>query len=94
MSDNPEREDLDALLHSPGWLRFKAWAEAEYGPLILARAADEPNEVEALSKLRQARAIKGAMETMLQWPQRQIASIAASAARLEVPTNPSRRGGL
>jgi hypothetical protein len=87
-----EREDLDSLIGSPGWLRFKAWAEAEYGPMILSRAADEPNEAEALSKLRQARAIRGAMEAMLAWPERRLSNMAAAAARTS--TDVSRRGGL
>lgn len=92
MSDS-ERDDLDALLTSPGWLRFKAWAESEYGPAILARAADEPNELEALSKLRQARAIKGAVDVMLTWPQRTIANHARQDAHRAVDAH-SRRGGL
>jgi len=91
MSD--EREDLQALLASPGWQRFTAWAQDEYGPLILTRAADEPNEAEALSKLRQARAIKGAVDVMLAWPARQLANMAQADARHA--TDPlSRRGGL
>ena len=91
MSDS-EREDLDALVTSPGWLRFKAWAAAEYGPLLLARAADEPNELDALNKLRQARAINGAVEVMLAWPTRTLANLQATVAR-HAPSE-SRRGGL
>lgn len=88
-----EREDLQALLASPGWQRFTAWAQQEYGPLILARAADEPNEADALLKLRQARAIKGAVDVMLAWPTRQLQNMAQSDARYA--TDPlSRRGGL
>jgi hypothetical protein len=88
------RDELDALTKNPGWLRFKAWAEAEYGPSILARAADEPNELDALSKLRQARAIRGAMETLLSWPERELARMTQQEARYAVPGNLSRRGGL
>jgi hypothetical protein len=92
MSDS-EREDLQALMSSPGWLRFKAWAKAEYGPLLLARVADEPNDAEAIVKLRQARAVTEAADVMLKWPERTLADHARRAAHGSADPN-SRRGGL
>lgn len=90
MSDSV-REDLDALVTSPGWIRFTTWASAEYGPLILARAVDDPDDQVALSKLRQARAIKGAVDVMLSWPTRTLANLQAAAAR-QAPSD-ARGGG-
>lgn len=86
-----EREQLTDLIQSPGWLRLKAWAEAEYGPALLARVAAEPDEMKALQALRASHAITGAIQVVLSWPERQLAK---AAQQEPVAVGPSRRGGL
>ena len=58
--NDTEKDDLDALIASPGWARLKAYAQAEYGPLLMTRVAEETDDAAALLKLRQARAVSAA----------------------------------
>ena len=61
--DNSEREDLDALVRSPGWARFvahveKEWGTAEHGggayfTMAARKASDQTDDATALAYLRQ-----------------------------------------
>lgn len=92
MIHDQEREDLLDLAKHPGWLRVKAWAESEYGPSILTRVATEEDEAKALIKLRQATAIKGAIETLLGFPERRVTAITSARAQEERDYSLSRGG--
>lgn len=89
MSDT-EHDDLDALISSPGWLRLKAYAQAEYGPQILGRVALEEDDGRALLKLRQAKAIHEAINVLLEYPLRRMRELKPPAETRQ----PFARGGL
>jgi hypothetical protein len=89
MSDT-EKDDLESLLASPGWARLKAYAQAEYGPQIIMRVATEENDAAALLKLRQATAINGAIDVLLDYPGRRLKELAP----VEDARSRFARGGL
>lgn len=87
---NDEKDDLETMIASPGWQRLKAWASAEYGPQIIMRVAAESDDAAALLKLRQATAINGAIEVLLDYPKRRLKELQPVADTRQ----PFARGGL
>ena len=87
---NDEKDDLDALVASPGWARLKAYAHAEYGPLLMPRVAEETDDAAALLKLRQARAVSGAITVLLEYPHRRLRELQP----VEPTRQPLSRGGV
>lgn len=87
---NDEKDDLDALVASPGWARLKAYAQAEYGPLLMTRVAEETDDAAALLKLRQARAVSGAITVLLEYPTRRLRELQP----VEDARQPLSRGGV
>jgi len=97
MTNDQEREDLDALVKSPGWHRIKAWATSDMSAHMLAateQAANVTDDAVALNKLRQVIAAKKAVEMTLNWPEDRLKALTAVAARDERDQSFSRRGGL
>ena len=88
-----EREDLDALTKSPGWLRLTQWARQEFAEQLAQHtehAADGTDDLQALHKLRQVIAAKRAVELVLAWPATRIKAVTPHPQ----PISLSRRGGL
>lgn len=97
MTHDQEREDLDALVKSPGWHRVKAWAKhdlAQNMTQATEAAADLTDDVVALGRLRQVIAAKKAVEMALNWPEERLAKLVSDAAGQEREPSYSRRGGL
>lgn len=97
MTDDHEREDIDALLRSPGWQRVKAWAEKDLTAKMNSateHAANETDDVSALGKLRQVIAAKRAVTLVLDYPETRLQELARTAAGQARDTSFSRRGGL
>lgn len=94
-----EKEDLDQLVHSQGWLRVKAFASKEWSEQHEAhvrRAANEVNDAMAIQKLRQVIAAKEAIERLVQWPHERMRQLDAAEKSNETEqAQPlSRRGSL
>jgi hypothetical protein len=94
-----EKEDLEALLRSTGWLRFARHIEQEWGDKFhthVTAAVGDSDDVIALQKLRQITVAKREIEKAMRWPSDRIAELTRSAESQErahtVPL--SRRGHL
>jgi len=81
-------DELKDLITSPGWRLLVQYASEEYGPLVFSRVAREEDDLKALSLLRQATAIQGAVDALLDYPRRMVAKHESVGA-----PSPSR-GGL
>lgn len=97
MAEDKEREDLDALLKAPGWLRFvnemqKQWT-GRYDDYVAKAINGERDALQELLKLTAART---AVLAAIKYPQERLRQIddAASARTLEMAIPLSRRGGL
>lgn len=96
MSDT-EREDLAALVMSPGWQRLAAWVRADLAANMTQhteRAANDVDDIAALHKLRQVIAAKRAVEIALGWPDARLKELTAKAAGEDRRPSMSRGGGL
>ena len=91
-------EALESLILHPGWRLFVAHVEQEWGAngakyqAELDKALNLLDDVAAASQARQIRAGRRVIETLVGWPQEEIARLKRSEAVPE-PTL-SRRGGL
>lgn len=94
-----EREDLDQLIRSNGWLHFQEYVRREWSvrlEQLLLQAAADREDVIALQKIRQVLAAKREVERMVKWPQERLAELTrAEQARDAAQHEPlSRRGSL
>ena len=93
--ENSEREDLDELVTSDGWRRFKAFAESEWGDgghrfvqgVTDAAKDDSPRGTDVL---RQILVAQREIRTLLLWPEARLKSI----SKPELVGVGSRRGNL
>ena len=72
MSD--EKDDLENLVKSPGWLRFKEQQETYWRDTLLgaiASAANDSNDAVSIGKIRQIVAAQQAVLRSLEWPKEQ-----------------------
>ena len=95
MSDT-EREDLAALLTSPGWQRYVQWAKADLAANMAQhteKAANDTDDLAALNKLRQVIAAKRAVEIALGYPESRLKELTYKAAG-EDRTPSLSRGGM
>jgi hypothetical protein len=87
-----EKEELEAFLTNPVWLRMKQYAEKTWrGELDnhVRAAANDTNDQAALQKIRQIIVAKDAVERLIQWPEERLARV-----RLEAePRLVGSRGG-
>jgi hypothetical protein len=94
-----ETEDLDALLRSPGWLRFSRHAEVEWHEKFADKvksAIGDTDDAAALAKLRQVTVAKDSIERLLRWPKDRLSELqrTADAHDKETRVPLSRRGSL
>ena len=100
------REDLDHLVNSPGWARFRAhiaqeWGTREHGggmrfTQAAHKAADISADSDAISQLRQICVAQREIHNAIAWVERSLKEATAQDREL-VPAGPvdySRRGGL
>ena len=99
MSDDREREDLEALLKAPGWLRFvnaqrKTWEE-EFSKFV-RQATNDTNDAAALTKLRQVIVARDAVLAALTYPDERLRGLTDMEHARVLSTNVplSRRGSL
>lgn len=102
MSDDKEREDYDALLKAPGWLRLLNMARQAYGgdgygrkvkeAIAEARAKQADVEV-AVEKVDAA---SDAVNWIVSYPQNRLRQLTDAAAARHLETHPpvTRRGSL
>lgn len=86
MTHDQEREDLDALVKSPGWHRVKQWAKEDLAARMATAtegAANLTDDVAALNQLRQVIAAKRAVELALNWPDDRLRKLVSEAAGQE-----------
>lgn len=100
MSEPTEREDLEQLLTSPGWLRVTERAKKEWGPVgygvklkqaVLHATLSKEDAAEAV---RRVDAASDAMNAFLSWPQTRIHELMALEAQRKQEPSLSRRGTL
>lgn len=92
-----EKEDLQTLITSPGWLRVVNYATQEWQEQIarhMETAANDTNDLMALQKMRQVIAAKKAVERLIAWPEERLRAMQASTERVMAPPSVSRRGTL
>ena len=94
MSD--EKDDLENLVKSPGWLRFKEQQETYWRDTLLgaiASAANDSNEAVSIGKIRQIVAAQQAVQRCVAWPQERMRHLSEQdAAERAVPS--LSRGGF
>ena len=88
MTDDPEREDWDALIRTPGWCRLKAWAKVEMETQF-ANAANNVDDDRALRHLQQVIASKRMIERLLEYPGERVKQLQPREAE---PLSYSRAG--
>ena len=79
MTHDQEREDLDALVTSPGWLRVTQWAKEDFAARMTQAtesAANLTDDVAAINQLRQVIAAKRAVELVLAYPRQRMKALA------------------
>jgi hypothetical protein len=94
---NQERDDLEQLVRSPGWISFKRYADQRWTNEIdrlMSGAVGDPDDTLALNKMRQVIAAKKAVEQLLAYPEERIKDLAQKSADQHAPLTLSRRGGL
>lgn len=100
--EDPEREDLDALLQSAGWQWFLRYVAREWGADdgggamyhgAVTAAAKEDDDPRALAKLRQIVVAQREIQKLIRWPSQRLAEVTKIAAD-PVGAGQSRRGGL
>jgi hypothetical protein len=95
MTHDQEREDLAALVLSPGWLRVKQWATTDLHARMTQAtegAANLTDDLAALNQLRQVIAAKRAVEVVLNWPAERVAKLTTAAEPEREPA--LSRGGV
>ena len=104
--DSTEREDLDALVSSPGWARFVRYVEREWGTReggggirfeqATEKAANITDDATAISQLRQITVARREIHTLMAWADGSLKT--ATKHDQEFATvgarDFSRRGGL
>lgn len=100
-----EREDLDALLASPGWERFKQmteklWGSAEGGGerfvTQMTAVAKLTDDTTAMPMMRQIIAAQREIQALMRWAPERLETLKRTAAKPDsdgIATG-SRRGGL
>jgi hypothetical protein len=94
MSDR-ELEDLQSLVHHPGYLRFLGHVRAEIKHMMghqLETVANDTNDANAAGKLRQIIASKKTLEQLFAWPEDRIAALDHHVAVDQAPQTMSRGG--
>jgi len=93
--EHSEREDLDELVNSDGWRRFKAFADAEWGDGghrfvqgVTDAAKDDTSR--GTDILRQILVAQREIRTLLIWPEARLKAI----SKPELVEVGSRRGSL
>jgi len=100
-----EREDLDALIHSPGWQRFKQmveqqWGTAEGGGVRFVTEMTKMakgDDATALPLMRQIIAAQREIHAVMNWPAERAEALKRTEVKPDsdaVPLTQSRRGGL
>lgn len=100
------REDLDHLIHSPGWLRFLAHVKQEWGTReggggirfeqATEKAANLTDDITAINQVRQITVARREIHNLIAWVDEQLKKATKEDQEL-VPVGPvdhSRRGGL
>jgi len=100
-----EREDLDALINSPGWQRFKQRVELEWGTsegggsrfVTQTMAIAKEDDATALPKMRQIIAAQREIQAAMRWPGERLDTLKRTETKPDsdaAPLTQSRRGGL
>jgi hypothetical protein len=96
MSENAEYEDLDQLLHSPGWGRFvdmvdKQWGRGSDRFMNAVTDAARGDNVHLQDRLRQILAAQREIQAVMQMPENRLKLLKQPQMAI---AGQSRRGGL
>jgi hypothetical protein len=102
MSEPTEREDLEQLQTSPGWLRFAEYVRHQWGPIgygqRLKRAVTQAmaDKTDIALAVASVDAANNAVNEVLSYPQQRINQLLAMEANVQREKHPplSRRGTL
>jgi hypothetical protein len=103
MSEPTEREDLEQLVTSPGWLRFRQHVENEWGSDGCIRQIDKAisgvavnDEAAARESVIQIRTIARVIRAIVEWPNTRAKMLTETERqrRTEYSQPLSRRGTL
>ena len=95
MSDDKEREDLEALTRAPGWLRYVNAVQKEYtGRFDDYVTAAVSGKADALQELMKLTAARTAVLASIRYPQERIAQIDAAAKNRVAESTLMSRGGF
>jgi hypothetical protein len=95
MEKDQEREDLEALLTAPGWLRLVNHATQYWTEDIATKveqAADDVNDLQALHRLRQLVVARREVMKLLAYPSERVKALRQQDT--VYPPSLSRRGSL
>jgi hypothetical protein len=99
-TDDTERHDWTDLVQSPGWTRLVTAAKHEWEGQAFVRQVetltDRPDDLAALSKLRQMMAAKRAIERLLNVPRERLSQLdrMPTLTGQDLAANQNRRGRL
>ena len=100
------REDLDHLVHSPGWQRFLAHVQKEWGTrdagggarftMAASQAVNIGDEINAVNHLRQICVAQREIHNLMAWVETTLKDATKQDRELQPvgPPDYSRRGGL
>lgn len=99
-----EQEDLDQLLNSAGWQRFRQMVEQQWGSAEgggdrfigqMTAVAMSTDDALAMGQMRQIIAAQREIQGVMRWPKTRLEQIKRTAAPADSDAAPlSRRGGL
>lgn len=99
--EQTEREELEALLDSPGWAVFHRYVQSEWGPggrafeSAAIAAADQTTNPNAIAHLQQIIASRREILRIVQWPGERLKALKEAQPSLVTASVPlSRRGHL
>lgn len=101
MSDASEREDLEQLMLHPGWLRYRAYVESQWGADACIQKIDtalstlERGDQQAANEtVTQIRARAREAQRLLMWPRERVNTLMAMESQRKQEPTYSRRGTL
>jgi hypothetical protein len=82
VGESHEREDLDALVKSPGWLRLlerarKEWTEGYPAKIKLAIATAQHDRTDVASAVASVDVASDAINALLSWPSDRVRQLTA-----------------
>lgn len=93
MADRDELDELEDLIHRPGWARYCTGIRSRQAQQFKdgwKSAVNVPDNLQALNYCRQLSAVETAREQDLSWPEQRIAQLKRLAETTKTAYSPKR----